>query len=84
MELRYKDTTGFDMVLRREYVLEDDCNGKTIDISIPFNDAFRVRKKVNMSMLFETDLPWFTTASTLKCPRCDLLATVEDGAVVKW
>ncbi|OIW29088.1 hypothetical protein CONLIGDRAFT_633272 [Coniochaeta ligniaria NRRL 30616] len=84
MELRFKDTSGYDMVLQRQYVLEDDCNGKMIDTSVPFNDAIRVRKKVNMSMLFEADPPRSNTASPLKCPRCDLSATVKHGAVVKW
>ncbi len=84
MELRFKGTSGYDMVFRQQYVLEDDCNGKIIDTSISFNDAFRVRKKVNMSMLFETDSPRSNTASPLKCPRCDLLAAVDDGAIVKW
>lgn len=83
MELRFKDSVGYNMVLQRRYVLEDDCNGKIIDTSVPFFDAFRVCKKVNMSMLFVVP-PLFKSSDTLLCPRCHVAATVEDGAVVTW
>lgn len=84
MELRFKGGTGYDMVLRRHYVLENDCNGDIIATSVPFSDAFRVCKKVNMSMLFETDLPESNAAGSLRCPRCDLPATVNAVAAVRW
>lgn len=84
MELRFKDSAGYNMVLQPKNVLENDCNGNIRDTSVPFNDAFRVCTKVNMSMVFEIESRLTTMAYIILCPRCHLPATVEDGAVVTW
>ncbi|KAB5539410.1 hypothetical protein GE09DRAFT_317495 [Coniochaeta sp. 2T2.1] len=77
IELRFKKSTGYDMVVQKHYLLEDDSNGWPIDQGQPFQDAFRSRTKVNMVMVFEGERRRALVES-LPCPRCYRPAKVLD------
>jgi hypothetical protein len=72
------------MVVKKQYALEDDCNGRIIDQKQPFRDVFRVQRKINMSMLFTRRSGRDDQVRILRCPRCDQAAGVPDGNRVKW
>jgi hypothetical protein len=81
IERRFENSIGYDMVVKQEYALEDDCNGRIIDKEQPFEQAFRVKKKVNMNMLYTRR---GAAIRMLLCPRCELPANVPDGDRVQW
>lgn len=80
LELRLKNTKGYDLVLQGSYLLEDDCNGATLYESQPFNEAFRADMKVNMSITFVK--PRLHKIRT--CPGCNLPAKFDNNRRAKW
>ncbi|KAI0005667.1 hypothetical protein F4779DRAFT_597903 [Xylariaceae sp. FL0662B] len=70
LEGRFRGGKGHEMVMRGQYVLEDNTTGQDLDKARPLSWCLRRGMKVNMSMVYDLEtVPWC-------CPRChtDLLA----------
>ncbi|KAH6685669.1 hypothetical protein F5X68DRAFT_209105 [Plectosphaerella plurivora] len=77
VEHRFENLKGHDMVLRREYALEESCTGKDFDVRIPWSASLRRGMKINMSMVFTN-----VNMSSGRCPRCGTLASAPKNQSV--
>ncbi len=71
----FENRKGYQLVLRKQYALEDHSSSKELDQQRPF--SLRRGMKVNMSMIF----PGTGSSS---CPRCHAATGAQEGQYVQW
>ncbi|RSL90954.1 hypothetical protein CEP51_000518 [Fusarium floridanum] len=74
----FKGRSGYDMVLKREYALEEGSSGRDLDTNRPLHFCLRKGMKINMSMVFDA-----ATVIAGACPRCNMVADVPEGVTVQ-
>ncbi|KAL6364619.1 hypothetical protein LRP88_02022 [Fusarium phalaenopsidis] len=74
----FKGRNGYDMVLKREYALEESSSGRDLDTNRPLHFCLRRGMKINMSMIFNA-----STVVTGACPRCNLVTDVPEDVTVQ-
>ncbi|KAL2674038.1 hypothetical protein Neosp_012484 [[Neocosmospora] mangrovei] len=75
----FKGRSGYDMVLKREYILEESSSGRDLDTNRPLHFCLRKGMKINMSMMFNA-----STVVTGACPRCNMVADRPEDVTVQW
>ncbi|RYP69338.1 hypothetical protein DL771_006148 [Monosporascus sp. 5C6A] len=65
LQIRFKKRKGYDMVLKRQFALEENWSGRDLDQTLPLIACLRPGMKINMSMVFVN--PKLIQGS---CPRC--------------
>lgn len=79
VEHRFENLKGHEMVLRRQFALEENCTGRDIDANLPWSASFRRGMKINMSMVFTN-----VEIASGCCPRCRTAATAPENQSVCW
>lgn len=79
LETRFKKRKGYDLVVKRQFALEESCSGKDLDQTLPLNACLRRGMKINMSMIF-------VNVQILKgfCPRCKIETDAPEETTVQW
>ncbi|KAK3349545.1 hypothetical protein B0T25DRAFT_482206 [Lasiosphaeria hispida] len=78
LEMRFKKKKGYDMVLQRQFALEESCTGNDLDRSCPLKACLRRGMKVDMSMVFATG-----TVLRGSCPRCKTPIDATEGVTIQ-
>jgi hypothetical protein len=84
MEIRFQGKQGLAKIRKREYVLQESANGKEIDRSIQFEDAFLPGQKVTMSILFKKEVGEQSIPPSVHCPRCGAVAGRPENIDILW
>lgn len=75
---QFEGHSGYWMVHRLEYTLEETCSGKRINRKFPLKSAIRRGMRLEMNMIFkDIDV-------TSRCPRCNTRAEMKPGILVQW
>ncbi|UPK95737.1 hypothetical protein LCI18_006672 [Fusarium solani-melongenae] len=74
----FKGRNGYDMVLKREYALEESSSGRDLDMDRPLHFCLRRGMKINMSMIFNA-----STVVTGACPRCNKVTDVPEDVTIQ-
>ncbi|KAH7254936.1 hypothetical protein MRS44_016409 [Fusarium solani] len=74
----FKGRNGYDMVLNRQYALEESSSGRDLDTNRPLHFCLRRGMKINMSMIFNA-----STVVTGTCPRCNKVTDVPEDVTVQ-
>ncbi|KAH7146239.1 hypothetical protein EDB81DRAFT_486124 [Dactylonectria macrodidyma] len=74
----FKGRKGYDMVLTREYALEDSSSGRDLDTNRPLHFCLRRGMKINMSMVFDA-----ATLVAGACPRCTTATDAAEDVTVQ-
>jgi hypothetical protein len=82
LEDQFIGSRGYEMVCKRQYVLEENCTGKEINSRVPLSHSFRRGMKVNMSMVFMLDTR--TRILPGVCPRCNAKNQAPEGMAINW
>ncbi|WAO84146.1 Hypothetical protein NCS54_00135200 [Fusarium falciforme] len=74
LSCHFKGQNGHEMVMRREYALEESASGRDLDPERPLHLCLRRGMRINMSMIFQT-------AERLSgaCPRCRTETAAPEG-----
>ncbi|RSL64865.1 hypothetical protein CEP51_013081 [Fusarium floridanum] len=62
---RFEGENGYEMVMRRDYALEESASGRDLDLNRPLHLCLRRGMKINMTMIFQ--IPKSLSGA---CPRC--------------
>ncbi|RSL94418.1 hypothetical protein CDV31_014332 [Fusarium ambrosium] len=74
----FKGRNGYDMVLKREYALEESSSGRDLDRNRPLHFCLRKGMKINMSMIFDAG-----AVVSGACPRCNMVTNVPEDVTVQ-
>ncbi|KAJ2985684.1 hypothetical protein NUW58_g5402 [Xylaria curta] len=74
----FKGRKGHEMVVRREYALEESASGRDLDSARPLHLCLRRGMKINMSMIFQT-----AEIVIGACPRCGTESDAPEGVTVQ-
>lgn len=74
----FKGQKGHEMVVRREYALEESASGKDLDSAQPLHLCLRRGMKINMSMIFQA-----AEMVLGACPRCGTESNASEGVTVQ-
>ncbi|KAJ3534678.1 hypothetical protein NM208_g7444 [Fusarium decemcellulare] len=78
LSCHFKGQNGHDMVMRREYALEESASGKDLDTERPLHLCLRRGMRINMSMIFQTAAPLSGS-----CPRCMTETNAPENVTVQ-
>lgn len=75
----FTGTKGHNLVVAKQFALEEHFSGHDIDEKIPVLASLRRGMKVDMSMKFDD-----TFLITGTCPRCRQVSDAPEGKTVQW
>jgi uncharacterized protein (UPF0212 family) len=79
IECRFRKRKGYNLVLQRQYALENDRSGEDLDATKPLMASLRRGMKINMAMIFiDVDVV------SGSCPRCQTPIDAEEGVTLEW
>jgi len=84
MERRFEGKKGYFKIKRKEYALQILSNGREIDMSLDFEDAFLPGQTVTMSLVFEHDLVGTKPQILAQCPRCNKTSEAATDVDILW